>query len=327
MTHWLKKIAIPLVASSILWQAGPALAQTPSFSNPFYITVGYSPGGASDRAARFVADQLQERLKVNVVVENRTGAGGRIAAQYLKNQGASKDIMIMANPATMVIAPLVINQLNYDPAVDFKPVSVITDYTFGVAVAADSPLKTMDDLMQWVKDHPNDFNVAVPASGSLPHFFALMLAEKSGVDAEVIGYRGSAPALNDLIGGTIPVAIDTIDVLTPQHKGGRVRVLATSGVEPDPNLEGVPTLRQSGLDIQASGWNTFYMSAAADDAKITYLGDLIKDIMSQPEIQERFKNSDLPPVAADRAESTAIVEEFKQLWTPIIQASGYKVNE
>ena len=261
------------------------------------------------------------------MVENRTGAGGRIAAQYLKNQGASKDIMIMANPATMVIAPLVINQLSYDPAVDFKPVSVITDYTFGVAVAADSPLKTMDDLMQWVKDHPNDFNVAVPASGSLPHFFALMLAEKSGVDAEVIGYRGSAPALNDLIGGTIPVAIDTIDVLTPQHKGGRGRVLATSGVEPDSNLEGVPTLRQSGLDIQASGWNTFYMSAEADEAKVTYLGDLIKDFMSQPEIQERFKNSDLPPVAADRAESTASVEEFKQLWTPITQASGYKVNE
>lgn len=327
MKSWAKKIALPLLASGLLLQSTLTLAETPAFSNPFYITVGYAPGGATDRAARFIADQLQERLKVNVLVENRSGAGGRIAAQYLKNQGVSKDILIMANPATMVIAPLVFNHLSYDPDLDFKPVSVISNYTFGVAVAADSPLKNLDDLIEWAKTNPNDFNVGVPASGSLPHFFALMLAEKSGVEAEVIGYRGSAPALNDLIGGNIPVAIDTIDVLSPQHRGERIRILATSGSEPDPSLEGVPTLTQSGLDIQASGWNTLYISAEADDKKVDYLADLLKEIMSQPEIQARFKNSDLPPVAANRAESTATVEDFKQLWTPIIQASGYKVND
>lgn len=327
MKHWIKKTGLALIASGFLLQPTLALAETPTFSNPFYITVGYTPGGASDRAARFIADQLQDRLKVNVIVENRTGAGGRIAAQYVKNQGASKDNMIIANPATMVIAPLVVNNLSYDSDTDFKPVSVITDYTFGVAVSAESPLKNMDDLLQWIKANPKEFNVAVPASGSLPHFFALMLAEKSGVDAEVIGYRGSAPALNDLIGGSIPIAIDTMDVLTPQHKGGRVRVLATSGLENDPNLDGVPTLQQSGLDIQAAGWNAFYMVADADENKVNYLAEQIKDIMSQPEIQTRFKNGDLPPIAANRAESTQIIEGFKQLWTPIIQASGYKVNE
>lgn len=154
-----------------------------------------------------------------------------------------------------------------------------------------------------------------------------MLAEKSGVEAEVIGYRGSAPALNDLMGGSIPIAIDTIDVLTPQHKGERIRILATSGSEADPNLEGVPTLTQSGLDIQASGWNALYIAAQADENKVNYLADVLKDIMSQPDIQARFKNSDLPPVAANRAETTTIIESFKQTWSPIIQASGYKVNE
>lgn len=327
MKSWIKQIALPLLASGFFLPSAVTLAETPTFSNPFYITVGYAPGGSTDRGARFIADQLQQRLKVNVIVENRSGAGGRIAAQHLKNQGVSKDILIMANPATMVIAPLVFNNLSYDPDQDFKPVSVISDYTFGVAVAADSPLKDLDDLIEWIKANPNNFNVGVPASGSLPHFFALMLAEKSGVEAEVIGYRGSAPALNDLIGGNIPVAIDTIDVLTPQHKGERIRILATSGSEPDPNLEGVPTLTQSGLDIEASAWNALYISAQADENKVNYLADLLKDIMSQPEIQARFKNSDLPPVAANRAQSTALIEDFKQLWTPIIQASGYKVNE
>lgn len=327
MKSWVKQIALPVLASSFLLHSTLSLAETPEFSNPFYITVGYAPGGASDRAARFIADQLQDHLKVNVIVENRSGAGGRIAAQYLKNQGTSKDILIMANPATMVIAPLVFNHLGYDPDQDFKPVSVISDYTFGIAVAADSPLKSIDDLIEWIKANPSSFNIGVPASGSLPHFFALMLAEKSGVEAEVIGYRGSAPALNDLMGGSIPVAIDTIDVLTPQHQGERIRILATSGSEADPNLEGVPTLTQSGLDIQASGWNALYIAAQADENKVNYLADVLKDIMSQPDIQARFKNSDLPPVAANRAETTTIIESFKQTWSPIIQASGYKVNE
>ena len=322
-----RRLILTALSLSLSMAAPSLYAQdAPTFSNPTHIIVGYAPGGASDRAARFVAEQLQQALDVNIIVENKTGAGGRVAAQYVKNQPASKDVLMIGNPATIVVAPLVYEDLNYDPAVDFKPISTITDYNFGVAVAADSPWKTIQELIEWAKENPNEFNVAVPASGSLPHFFALMLAQQAGVETEVIGYRGSAPALNDLMGGSIPVAIDTMDVLTAQHKGDRIRILATSGNEPEEQLDGVPTFKEAGLELEASGWNALFAPTSMDDAKVTYLGNTIKDIMAKPEVQNRFLQSDLPPVSTNSEETKAHIATFTEQWAPVINASGYKVS-
>lgn len=325
-TTWITKLGLSLIMTPLVLQAAHATDQPPTFSNPTYLVVGYAPGGASDRAARFVAEQLQKKLDVTVVVENKTGAGGRLAAQYVKAQPASKDTLMIGNPAVMVVAPLVFNNLTYDPQVDFKPVSTVTNYHFGVAVSAENPIQNINELLQWAKTNPEQFNIAVPASGSLPHFFGLMLAEQAQVKAEIVGYRGSSPALTDLIGGTIPVAIDTLDVLTAQHQGGRIRVLATSGDEPDANLK-VPTFKESGLELEASGWNTLFAPAVMNDAKVSYLGQTIKDIMSQPEIQERFLQNDLPPVASNHLEAAEHIQVFTDLWAPVIKASGYKVDQ
>jgi len=321
-----KKTLVPLAVALMPLTALHANTNTtPKFSDPTYIIVGYAPGGASDRAARFVSEQLQDALGVTVLVENKTGAGGRIAAQYTKNQPSERDTLMIGNPAVMVVAPLVFNELSYDPQEDFTAVAGVTDYTFGIAVAADSPWENLDELLAWAKDNPEEFNIAVPAYGSLPHFFALMLAEQAEVDAEAVGYRGSAPALNDLMSGEIPVGIDTIDILTTHH-GDRLRILATSGDNPDEKLPGVPTFKESGLNLSASGWNALFAPSTMDSEKVTYLGDQIKEIMSRPEIQKRFNDSDLPPVQMNSQEVTAEIKEFTDQWAPIIKASGYKVD-
>src|SRR5690606_35238213 len=183
------------------------------------VVVPYAPGGASDRAARIVSDGLHKKLGIPIVVENKTGAGGRIAAQYVKSTAAEKNVLILANPAVMVVAPLVFNDIPYKPDTDFQAVSMVTEYGFGVAVSADSDIQTMDQLIAWAKEHPGAFNIGVPATGSLPHFFGLMLSQQIGSKGEIIGYRGSAPVITDLIGGVLPLAIDTLDVLTSQHQG------------------------------------------------------------------------------------------------------------
>src|SRR5699024_10652832 len=141
--------------------------------------------------------------------------------------------------------------LNYDPQEDFTAVAGVTDYTCGISVAADSRWGNLDELLAWTKDNPKDFNIGVPAYSSLTQFFALMLAEQAEVDAEAVGYRGSAPALNDLMSGEIPVGIDTLDILTTHH-GDRLRILATSGDSPDEKLPDVPTFKDSGLNLSAS---------------------------------------------------------------------------
>src|SRR5438105_8504440 len=156
--------------------ASPAFAQ--SLDGPLHIIVGYAPGGSTDRVARIVGDKLQAKLGVAVLVENKTGAGGRLAAQYAKAPPPGQNVLLVANPATMLVAPLVFKDNGYDPDRDFVPVSHVNDYEFAVAVGAAVPVRELAHLIAWLRANPNQANFGVPATGSLPHFFALMMGEK-----------------------------------------------------------------------------------------------------------------------------------------------------
>lgn len=307
--------------------AGAAQDTTPKLSTPLTIVVGYAPGGATDRAARIVATTLQTKLGVSVVVENKTGAGGRIAAQHVKNAGPNDNILLLGNPAVMVVAPLVFESLGYDAEKDFQPVSMVTEYGFGVAVSADNPIKDMQGLVSWAKSNPQKFNIGVPATGSLPHFFGLMLSKQIGVEGQIIGYRGSAPVITDLIGGAVSVAIDTLDVLTRQHEGKRIRILATSGQEREAALPNVPTFKQAGIDLQASGWNTFFASSAMPKDKAAMLGEVIKSITADSDVRKNLLANDLIPVSANAQETGKLVEAFRAQWAPVVKDSGFVVTK
>ncbi|AEC22138.1 putative secreted protein [Pusillimonas sp. T7-7] len=307
--------------------AGAAQGTASKLSEPLTIVVGYAPGGATDRAARIVANNLQDKLGVSVVVENKTGAGGRIAAQHVKNAGPNDNMLLLGNPAVMVVAPLVFESLAYDAEKDFQPVSMVTEYGFGVAVSADSQIKDMQGLVDWAKSNPEQFNVGVPATGSLPHFFGLMLAKQIGVEGQIVGYRGSAPVITDLIGGAVPVAIDTLDVLTRQHQGKRIRILASSGQEREANLPDVPTFKQAGIDLQASGWNTFFASSSMPKDKAGMLGEVIKSVTADPAVRKTLLDGDLIPVSANAQETGKLVDAFRAQWAPVVKASGFVVTK
>ncbi|RYF27091.1 MAG: ABC transporter substrate-binding protein, partial [Comamonadaceae bacterium] len=203
LTRCASAAAVPLGAAL----STPAWAQDATLR----LVVGYPPGGSSDRVARIVADKLQAALGSPVIVENKVGAGGRISAQYVKNAPANQPMLLLANPAVMVVSPLVMTDVGYDPARDFVPVSEVNSYVFGVAVSTAVPVKELPHLLAWLRANPAQANIGVPATGSLPHFFALMLGQQAKVTAEAVGYKGSAPLLTDLIGGQVPVAVDTLD--------------------------------------------------------------------------------------------------------------------
>lgn len=324
----MKLLVAAALCGMMLGVVPAAQAQTPaSFNEPITLVVPYAPGGASDRAARIVSDGLSSQFGATVIVENRTGAGGRIAANYVKTTDPDKNVLLLGNPAIMVVAPLVFKDLAYDPAKDYQPVAMATQYGFGIAVSAQSDIKSLDDLVAWAKANPGKFNVAVPATGSLPHFFGLMLADKIGVKAEIVGYRGSAPAITDLIGGMVPVAIDTLDALTQHHDGGRIRVLATSGKEREQSLPKVPTFSEQGVDLVSSGWNTFFASSAMPAAKVKVLGDMIKAVTGNSDIQKTLLAGNLVPVVANAAESAQRVDQFRAQWEPVVKASNYVVSK
>ncbi|WP_304304666.1 Bug family tripartite tricarboxylate transporter substrate binding protein [Pseudacidovorax intermedius] len=303
--------------------AGTASAQ-PALDGPLRIVVGYAPGGATDRVARIVADRLTAKLGVPVAVDNKAGAGGRLAAQQVKNTPAGQNVIMVANPAVMVVAPLVFKDNGYDPERDFQPLSNVNNYEFGLVVGSAVPVKQLSHLLAWMKANPEKANVGVPATGSLPHFFALMLGQKAQVKTEVVGYRGSSTVMTDLIGGQIPIAVDTFDVLLPQHESGKVRILAVSSAKRSAFAPDVPTFKEAGLDITALGWNAFFAPASMPRDKADRLAREIHDVMQEPDTQRKFTDARMQPVVSTRAETEAMLKAFRAQWAPVVKTSGYQ---
>ncbi len=309
--------ALALAATSLM-------AQAQALDSPLRIVVGYAPGGSSDRVARIVADKLQTKLGQPVIVDNKTGAGGRLAAQQVKATPAGQNVLMLANPAVMVVAPLVFKDNGYDADRDFVPVSHVNNYEFGVAVATAVPVRELSHLMAWLRTNPDKANFGVPATGSLPHFFGLMTGEKAKVDAQVVGYRGSAPLLNDLLGGQVAVAFDTLDTLLPQHDAGKIRILAVSGDKRSPHAPAIPTFRQAGLDLVATGWNAFFAPATMPRAKVEQLAKAIREVMQDPDTQRKMIDAKMTPVVSTPAQTEAMLKAFRVQWAPVVQKSGYQ---
>ena len=322
---WLAAVASGLSVTTALTGllAATVHAQTPADA-PLRIVVGYPPGGSSDRVARIVADKLQAKLGSPVIVENKAGAGGRLSAQYVKAAPVHQPALLLANPAVMVVAPLVFPDAGYDAERDFRAVSHVNSYEFGVAVASAVPVKELPHLLAWLRANPAQANFGVPATGSLPHFFGLMVGDAAKVRAEIVGYRGSAPLTTDLIGGQVPVAFDTLDSLLPQHEAGKVRVLAVSSAKRSPLAPNVPTFKEAGMDLVATGWNTFFAPASMPAAQVERLSQLIQDVMKDPDTRRKFEAANMEPVAASRAQTEAMLKAYKAQWAPVVQRSGFK---
>lgn len=302
----------------------PLAAPAQALEAPLRIVVGFAAGGSSDRVARIVGEKLQSKLGIPVVVENKTGAGGRLAAQQVKATPAGQSVLMLANPAVMVVAPLVFKDNGYDAERDFTPVSQVNDYEFGLAVATAVPVRELSHLLAWLRSNPEKANFGVPATGSLPHFFALMTAEKAGVQAQVVGYRGSAPLLTDLIGGQVPVAFDTLDTLLPQAEAGKLRILATSGAKRSPWSPAVPTFKEAGLNLVATGWNTFFAPATMPKDKVERLATAIREVMQDPDTQRKFTDAKMTPIVSTQAQTVAMLKAYRAQWAPVVQKSGYQ---
>lgn len=312
---------LSLVASLLLAVPAPTPAQP--LEGGLRIVVPYAPGGASDRAARLVADRLKDKLGTTVVVENRTGAGGRLAMQQLKATPAGQHVLVVVNPALMVVAPVVFRDIGYDAQRDFVPVSHVTNYDFAIAVGSAVPVREFNHLAAWLRANPEQANVGVPATGSLPHFFALMIGDSIGVKAQIIGYRGSAPAITDLMAGTIPVAVDTLDALLPHQSGGKLRILAMAGAKRSSTAPEIPTLRESGLDLVATGWNAMFAPASMPKEIVQRIGMAIRDVMREKETRAKFEAASMEPVSATPEQTEKMLAAYRAQWEPVVRKSGF----
>lgn len=292
--------------------------------NNLRLIVPYPPGGSTDLAARIVANELQTRLGSNVVVENMVGAGGRLAMQNIKRMPADANVLVIANPALITVAPLVFKSTGYDPDADFQALSQVSIYEFGVAVGTAVPVREFPHMMAWIKANPEKANFGVPATGSLLHFFALMVNKATNTNSPVIGYKGSAPLNTDLMGGHVPVAIDTVDTMLPLHLAGKIKILGTSGEKR--SVPTIPTLKESGFNIAATGWNVIFAKSSMPADKAARIAKEVAAIMQMPAVRDKFINAKAEPISSTQQQTKDMLSKFKAQWQPVIQQSGLKFD-
>jgi tripartite-type tricarboxylate transporter receptor subunit TctC len=305
-----------------LWGTGVPLAQ--EIKGPIRIIVPYPAGGGSDVVARLIADKMKDSLGQPVIVENKTGAGGRVGAEYAKGQPANGSAMLVVNPALFVVNPLVFSKLPYNPDSDFELVSLITIYQFCLSVPASSSAKDVKGLIEWVKKNPNQATYGSPAAGSLPHFFGLMIGKYAGVEMVHSSYNGSGPLVTALIGGQIPMGVDAYDAQSSYHPD-KVRILATSGASrKNPAIQ---TFKEQGYpEIEGVGWNGIVVPAKTPKGVIQKLSEAIAKAVKMPDVTQKIQALGNDAVGTTPGEFAGILKRDREKWTPVIKASGFKAD-
>ena len=309
------------IAAALTWLASPANAQLGG--DPVRIIFPFAAGGSGDALARLLAEHMRASLDQPVIVENRTGAQGRLGVQAVKAAEPDGKTILLTPVAPMSVYQHVYKALVYDPIADFAPVSQVATFDFAVAVAPQVPAAGLKELVAWVQANPAQGSYGTPAAGTLPHFFAVSFAKAAGLDLRHVGYRGSAAALTDLVGGQIPIVFTTTSDVLEQHKSGRIKVLATSANARSPFLPEVPTFKEAGFGIEGSGWYGVFAPAGTPDDTIARLNAAVAGAVRTPQIKERLLAFGLVPTGTSAAELGRIQKADSELWAPAVKASGF----
>ena len=300
----------------------PAAAQTPA--KPIRIVFPFPAGSAGDTVTRIVAATLQNETGRTVVVENRSGAGGITGTRSVVGAEADGTTLIIVPSAVMTMIPLYNTDAGYSPEKDFVALAHLVSQDLALCVGPGLQAKTLQELIEIVRKDPSKGSYGTPGAGSSLHLMGVMLAEVAKIPLVPVHYRGAALALNDVVAGQLPMMLSPLPDQIEQHRGGRVRVLVTSGAKRTTFLEGVPTFQESGVDITATGWYGAFAPAGTPASIADELGRLLIATVNVPENQARLAQIGFVSVGASGAELKAMVSRDLAYWGPIFKSSGFK---
>jgi len=280
----------------------PVQAQTADWPNkPLRLLVGSAPGGGTDAMARAVADKLGPLLKQTVVVENKPGASNTLAAD-LAAKSTDGHTMVMGVSTAHAIAPHLL-KLGYDNDRDLTPVVFVGAVPNILVVNNDVPAKSVQELIALLKSKPGTYNFASSGSGSTQHIAAELFKDATGVQMIHIPYRGSGPALVDLMGGQVQIAFETASSVIPHIKSGKVRALAVLSAKRNAQLPDVPTMAEAGVPgVEMSAWYDIYMPSATPAANQKRIHDAVNGILALPDTQARLQaiGADINPMSQEQ---------------------------
>ncbi len=313
----LTSLAVAAIAALALPLAATAQTQ------PVKILVGFPAGGSADTTARIIADKMKDTLGVPVLVENRPGAGGRIAAQAVKDAAPDGNTLMLTPFAVMVVQPVVFKSIKYDTSKDFSAVGNVVTFPLALAVGPATPAKNMGELVTWLKANPTLANYGSPATGSLPHFLGEMLATNTGVKLTHVPFQGGAPMVQNLLGGQIPMGFDTPAEFAEMHRAGKLRVLALSGGQRSSQFPDVATFKEQGINVDATAWFALFGPANMPAAASGRIAGALQAALKMPDVVERLQKLGLSAAPTSSDDMAKRLAADKAAWEPVIKASGF----
>ena len=323
-----KLLVLGAATGSVLAPVRRSAGAEPTVQRPARALVGYAPGGPTDTTARLYADALRGAYAPHVVVENRAGAGGRLAAEALKASPPDGTVLLATPGSVMTLQPHVYpRQVKYDALADFVPAGTLCTFSLGLAVPADHPAKDLRELAAWLRAQPGEVTYGSPAAGSGPHFLGGRFGRAVGARLTHIPYRGAAPALQDLLSGRVPMMLAVLSDLAPQHGQG-LRILAVSAPQRVSRLPDVPTFAELGhTELTSEDWIGVFLPARTPPAVVSGLHAALIAASQRPEVRAGLDRLEFVPHVMEPAALAERIRAERDQWGPIVRESGFEPDQ
>jgi len=311
------------VLASVAMLATQASAQDANYPNrPVHIIVCVPAGGGVDTVTRFIAEKLEKRLGQPVVVENRSGAGGNIGAEVVFKSDPDGYTLLASQPAPITVNPLLYKGISFDPT-KFEPVAIMTIIPNVLLVREDFPAKTAQEFMAYAKANPGKINYASQGIGTTSHLTAALLEHLAGIKLQHVPYKGTAPALTDLISGHVDMMFSELASAKKFSDAGRARILAVATKQRLPQLPNVPTFEELGVKgFESITWNAISAPPKTPRAIVAKLNEAIEDVLASPEAKAHFAKINAQPASGSPAQATALIEKETKTWGGVIKQAG-----
>ena len=294
---------------------------------PIHLLVGFPPGGGTDAIARLLAEKLKEPLGASVIVDNRAGAGGQIAAQELKAAAPDGHTFFVSHDHTISILPLVTKNPGFDPATDFVPVAGFATFANALALSGGTPAHSLPDYAAWVRTRGGKDTIGIPAPASIPEFLVGMIATRYRLDLQAAPYRGSAPMMTDMLGDQIHAGIGSVPDLIENHRAGKVRIVAVIGDQRQALLPDVPTFAELGIrGLDELPYYGIFAPAGTPQPVLDRFNQELAKVLAMPDVRERMVSWGLTVAYQPQAQFAARVKGYTRTWTNIIKASGFQAK-
>jgi tripartite-type tricarboxylate transporter receptor subunit TctC len=315
--------ALLLAVASLLSQ--PVWSQS---RTPVRLLSGFPPGGNIDVLARLLAEPMSEALERPVVVENRPGAGGQIAAELLKSAPADGSVLMLCPDAILVIRPYTLATAPYNPVSDFTAIAHTGTWAMAVGVAANVPAKNLAEFASWAKGRAGGGSGASYGSageGGSTHLLGALLTQAMGADMTHVPYKGAGPAVSDVVAGHISATLQPLGTLLTQARAGKLRIIAISSNARSPAAPEVPTFNESGYGaLSFEGWFGVFGPAGMNAALTNRLHDVLAQILRRPAMQERMRGLDLIPREMSVNEFNTLVKADAERWEKAIRGLRFR---